>query len=45
MAKIETKFVVEMKALSMMFFWNGNLYIRKNKPPRYLQKMLLKNEY
>jgi hypothetical protein len=29
----------------MMLSWNGSLYIRKNKPPKYLQKLLLKNEY
>jgi len=45
MTKIETRFVVEMKAPNMMISWNGSLYIRKNEPPRYLQKMLLKIEY
>jgi hypothetical protein len=34
-----------MRAPNMMLYWNGSLYIRKNEPPRYLQKMLLKNEY
>jgi hypothetical protein len=45
MAKTKTRFVVEMKAPNMMFIWNGSLYIRKNERPKYLQKMLLKNEY
>jgi hypothetical protein len=45
MAKTEIGFVAKMRAPNMMFIWNGSLYMRKNKPPRYLQKLLLKNEY
>jgi hypothetical protein len=45
MAKIETGFVAKMRAPNMMLSQNGSLYIRKNEPPRYLQKMLSKNEY
>jgi hypothetical protein len=45
MAKTKTRFVAKMRALSMMLSWNGSLYIRKNEPPKYLQKILLKNEY
>jgi hypothetical protein len=45
MTKTEIGFVVELRAPNMMFSWNGSLYVRKNEPPKYLQKMLLKNEY
>jgi hypothetical protein len=45
MAKIEIGFVAKMRAPNMMLSQNGSLYMRKNEPPKYLQKMLLKNEY
>jgi hypothetical protein len=38
MTKTKIRFVVEMKAPNMMLSWNGSLYIRKNKTPKYLQK-------
>jgi len=37
-AKTETGSVAEMRAPNMTLSWNGSLYIRKNKPPKYLQR-------
>lgn len=37
-ASTETGSVAEMSAPYMMLSWKGSLYIRKNNPPRYLQR-------
>jgi hypothetical protein len=42
MTNIKIGFVAKMRAPNMMFSWNGSLYIRKNEPPRHLQKELEK---